>query len=102
MTNNEKIVQAVMEAIDELNGQLPKGEKIEKSTDTALFGNHGNLDSLGLVSLVTTVEQKIEENFGMTVTILEKMEDLENENPFETVKSLSDYVASILEKKKSA
>lgn len=99
MINNEKVIQSIFGAIDELNGQLPKGKKIEKSADTALFGNHGSLDSLGLVSLVTTVEQKIEENFGMTVTILEKMEDLENENPFETVKSLTEYLSSFLENK---
>jgi len=102
MINNDKIVQTVMESIDELNWQLPKEEKLEKSIDTALFGAAGNLDSLGLISLVTTVEQKIEENFSMTVILLDDIEALEEENPFETIKTLSDYVASILEKKKSA
>lgn len=96
---NEKIVQAVMEAIDELNGQLPKEEKLEKSVDTVLFGNGSNLDSLRLVSLVTTVEQKIEEKFGATVTLLDDISTLEDDNPFMTVSSLAAYVASILEKK---
>jgi acyl carrier protein len=99
MINDEKVLQTIFVAIDELNGQLPKEEKLEKSIDTALFGNEGNLDSLGLVSLVTSVEQRIEEDFGKTVTILEEMETLEDENPFETIKTLTDYVASILEKK---
>ncbi len=98
MINNDKIVLVVMEAIDELNGQLPKEDKLEKSVDTALFGDGGKLDSLGLVSLVTTVEQKIEENFGISTTLLEDISDLENDNPFSTVKSLADYVASSLEK----
>ena len=102
MPNNERIVQSVMESIDELNWQLPKEGKLEKSIDTALFGTAGNLDSLGLISLVTTVEQKIEEDFGMTVTLLDDIDTLEEENPFETIRTLSDYVASILEKKKSA
>ncbi len=98
MSNNEKIILAVMEAIDELNGQLPKEDKLEKAMDTALFGEGGKLDSLGLVSLVTTVEQKIEENFGITATLLEDIADLENNNPFSTVKTLTDYVASVMEK----
>lgn len=102
MINNEKIVQSVMESIDELNWQLPKGGKLEKSLDTALFGDAGILDSLGLISLVTTVEQKIEEDFGMPLTLLDDIEALEEENPFETIKTLSDYVASILDKKQSA
>lgn len=99
MINNEKIIQAVIEAIDELNKQLPKEEKLEKSVDTVLFGNEGSLDSLRLVSLVTTVEQKIEENFGITVTLLDDISALENDNPFVTVSSLAAYVTSILEKK---
>ncbi len=99
--NNDKVLQTVMQSIDELNWQLPKDEKLEKSLDTALFGDAGSLDSLGLISLVTTVEQKIEEDFDTTLTLLDDIDALEEENPFETIKTLSDYVASILEKKKS-
>ncbi len=98
MTTNEKITQAVMEAIDELNEQLPKDERLEKSTDAALFGNKGSLDSLGLISLVTTIEQKIEESLGISVTLLEDIADLENDNPFETVYTLSNFIAAALEK----
>lgn len=99
MINKEKVIQSIFGAIDEINEQLPKGKRLEKSINTALFGNHGSLDSLSLVSLITTLEQKIEEDFGMTVTILEKMEDIEDKNPFETVKSLTDYLSSFLENK---
>ena len=99
MINNEKVMQTVLEAIGELNEQLPKEQKLKKSVDTALFGSGGNLDSLGLISLVTTVEQKIEENFEMTVTLLENIDAFESDNPFKTVGSLADYIASILEKK---
>jgi acyl carrier protein len=101
MINNEKVTQAVLSSIDELNGQLPKDAKLGKSLDTALFGGNGSLDSLGLVSLVTTVEQNIEENFGVTVTLLDDISVIEGENPFKTVKTLSDYVSYVLEKKKS-
>ncbi len=63
MTDNEKVIQAVMDAIDELNEQLPKEERLEKSVDTALFGDGGSLDSLGLVSLVTTLEPRSYHDF---------------------------------------
>ena len=102
MINTEKVTQSVFDAIDELNGQFPKEERIDKSIDSALFGGEGTLDSLGLISLVTTVEQKIEEDFGITVTLLDDIDVLEDENPFETIKTITDYIASILEKKKSA
>ena len=99
MLTNEKVTQAILGAIDEINGQLPKGEKLEKSVSAALFGDGGKLDSLGLVSLITTVEQRIEEDFNMTLTLLEEVADLEKENPFRTVQGLADYITSILEKK---
>lgn len=99
MINNEKVMQVVLKAIDDLNEQLPKEEKLKKSGDTVLFGRGGGLDSLRLISLVTTIEQNIEESFGVTATLLENVDALENDNPFETVKTLSYYVASILEKK---
>ncbi len=92
-------MQAILGAIDELNEQLPKEEKLKESVDTVLFGSGGILDSLRLVSLVTTVEQKIEEKFGMTITLFDDIAALENDNPFRTVSSLANYVASILEKK---
>jgi len=101
MINNEKVMQAILGSIDEINEQLPKGERLDKSIDTALFGSGGKLDSLGLVSLVTTIEQKIEEGFGTIVTLLDDTAILENENPFKTIKTLADYVASALEKKAS-
>lgn len=98
MIDNEKVTQAVMDAIDELNEQLPKEERLERSIDTQLFGSKGSLDSLGLISLVTTVEQIIEEKFGVTATLLEDIDILDEENPFKNVKTLADYITSIMEK----
>jgi acyl carrier protein len=99
MINRDKVLQAIFDAIDEVNCQLPKDEKLKKSNDALLFGDGGSLDSLGLISLVTTIEQLIEEEFGMTATILEDIEALENENPFESVITLLDFLTATLEQK---
>jgi D-alanine--poly(phosphoribitol) ligase subunit 2 len=101
MKNNDKIIQSIMEALDELNEQLPEESRLEKSVDTPLFDTGGKLDSLGLVSLVTTIEQKIEENLGISTTLLEDIVDLESDNPFRTITTLADYVNFVLEKKQS-
>ena len=98
MNPDEKVMQSIFKAIDEFNEQLPKEERLEKTVDTPLFGNGGSLDSLGLVSLVTTVEEKIEETCGTTLTLLEDISSIEDDNPFKTVKTLAEYIASILEK----
>ena len=98
MISREIVTQSIFEAIDEVNGQLSRSDRLEKTENTALFGSNAKLDSLGLVSLVTTIEQKIEEDLGIPITILEDIEALENENPFETVSTLTDYLISVLEK----
>ena len=97
MTSNDKVIQVIIQAIDDLNEQLPKEERLDKSVDMELFVSGGNLDSLSLVSLLTTLEQKIEEQFGISVSIFDHLASSKIENPFMTVNSLADFIASILE-----
>ncbi len=44
-------------------------KKKDISIDAILFGKSGKLDSLGLVNLIITIEQKIEEKLGTTTTV---------------------------------
>ena len=97
MIHNDKIIQVIFQAVDELNEQLPKIDRLDKSVDMELFVSGGNLDSLSLVSLLTTLEQKIEEQFGISVSIFDHLASSKIENPFMTVNSLADFIASILE-----
>ena len=99
MTTSGKIIQTVNEAIDEFNEQLPQENKLEKSVDTVLFGRDGTLDSLGLVSLATTIEQKIQENHAVTMTLLQDISSLEEDNSFNTIEELAEHITSSLEKK---
>ena len=99
MINHEKIIDVIFRAIDEVNLQLPREGRLEKSKDASLFGNSGKLDSLGLISFVTAIEQNIEEDLGMPIPVLEEIEALEDENPFETVTALADYLTVLLERK---
>ena len=97
MITNDDIIQVIFQAIDELNEQLPKEERLDKSVDMELFGSEGNLDSLRLVSLITSLEQKIDEKLGITVSLFDHLATSENDNPFTSINSLADFVASILE-----
>lgn len=99
MIDSEKVLKTIFSSIDEINEQLPVEGKMATSVDASLFGDDGTLDSLGLISLITTIEQRIEEDFGMMVTLLEDIADLGSENPFRDVKTLTEFVVRILEKK---
>ena len=64
--------------------------------DTPIFGTKGNLDSLGLVSLLVNLEQNIEDKYGIPITIAdEKAMSLKN-SPFRTINTLSEYLNGII------
>ena len=45
--------------------------RVRLETETSLFGQAGVLDSLGLVTLLVSVEQAIEHSFALSVTLAE-------------------------------
>lgn len=88
----EKIIQAIFEAINDINQQLPKYEKLVKSAETRLYGENGPLDSLGLVNLIVAAEQHLENVCGISISLAEEHVLDENDNRFETVASMADFV----------
>src|SRR5262249_58030703 len=87
-----RVLEAVYRAIDEVNLQLPADRRLKKSSETALFGRAGSLDSLGLVNLIVAVEQAVEDELGASVTLADEKAMSQNASPFRTVGSLAAYV----------
>ncbi len=99
MTMNERVLQAMFKAMDEVNQVLPKEQRLEKSVDTVVLGNQGTLDSLGLVNLIVAIEQKIEEDFGVTIIMTEEKIILEDDRPVKTIGTLAEDIGLILAEK---
>ena len=97
MDKNE-VIHLIFKSIDEFNEQLSEGSKIEKSTETTLFGESGKLDSLGLVTLIVSIEQNIEDEFGKSMTIADEKAMSQKHSPFKTIDTLADYICMRLEK----
>jgi acyl carrier protein len=94
--NDERIRQAIYRAVDEINGQASKGRQLEKSPETVLFGKGGQLDSLGLVSFIVEVEQKIEEEFAVSITLADERAMSQKNSPFMTLGALTEYVSLLM------
>lgn len=86
------IEKLIFNSIDEFNNQQGKGDSLEKSKDTSLFGNTGQLDSLGLVSLIIIIEQNIEDEFDINITIADEKAMSQNNSPFRTIGTLVDFL----------
>ena len=97
MTKKEKIITAVYAAIDQLNELLPENSRLEKSLYAPLVDKSGKLDSLAIVNLVVATEEKIDEIFNSTISLIEGITNLQEHNHFETVGSLVEYILDVLE-----
>jgi D-alanine--poly(phosphoribitol) ligase subunit 2 len=97
MSKTEKILQAIYDAVDEINEQLPRGKILAKSPETVLFGQSGQLDSLGLVSLIVAVEQHVQAEFGSDVTLADERALSQKNSPFRTIATLAAYIPSLLD-----
>jgi acyl carrier protein len=95
MPTLDQVRDALFDALDQLNQQLPPDQQLVKSTSTPLAGADGGLDSLGLVNLIAVVEQTIEERFGVSISLFDE-DALGSAEPFATVGTLADFISGVL------
>ncbi len=69
---------------------------------TYLIGRRASLDSLGLVTLIVDLEQKIEETFNVALTLANERAMSQKSSPFLTVGSLADYICTLIDEQRSA
>lgn len=99
MKNKAKIIKILFTSIDEINNILPNEQQLEKSNDTVLFGDSGKLDSIGLINLIVAIEERIQDEFDMFITLADERAMSQKSSPFKTIGSLVDYIVILLGEK---
>lgn len=97
MEKLERIKRVIFAAIDEINLQLSEDKRLKKSIDTVLFGEDSGLDSIGFVTFIVLTEQKIENEFGVTITLTNEQAMSKRKSPFKDVGNLTEYISELLE-----
>jgi D-alanine--poly(phosphoribitol) ligase subunit 2 len=92
MTAKQPVVDAIYSAVDDLNEILDPEERLSKSSEMALIGKDARLDSLGLVNLIVLVEEKVQQQFGVAITLVDERAMSQSKSPFRTLGSLADFV----------
>ncbi len=92
MSGNPSVVEAINSAVDDLNEVLDPEERLAKSPDVALIGKDARVDSLGLVNLIVLVEEKIQQRFGVGITLVDERAMSQSKSPFRTLGSLAEFV----------
>lgn len=78
--------------LDDLMETLYENVTIEKSPDTKLFGPESPLDSMGIVNLAVGLEEKIEEEYDVSVSLTDEKAMSRKTSPFRTIGTLAEFV----------
>lgn len=69
------------------------GERI--NADTPLMGSGRIVDSIGLVTLIVDVENRVAEQTGQSVSLMDERAMSQTRSPFRTVGSLAEYILEL-------
>lgn len=90
----EKIIEIIFKSIEDINEQ--NETTIAKDINTKLFGSDSELDSLGLVNLITSIEDGIEDLTGNYIPIADERAFSMESSPFKTVETLANYIEVLI------
>jgi acyl carrier protein len=91
----ETILSGLEDALAMSDGDTPA--PAELGEETRLIGRKGVLDSMGLVTLIVDVEQRLEEQYDVVVVLADERAMSQERSPFRSVSSLADYISQLVE-----
>jgi acyl carrier protein len=94
MKTKNEIIEIIFDCIEEMNQQ--NDTQIPKDSNAMLFGSDSALDSLGLVNLINSIEEKVEEVTGKYIPIADESAMSLESSPFKTVETLATYIETLL------
>lgn len=90
-----RIVSLILDCLDSLPGITPV-PKVDHNDALALLGPGSTLDSMGLVTLIVDVEQRLADEYDLRVTLASENAMSRRQSPFRTVGSFADYIAELV------
>jgi acyl carrier protein len=96
MIERTAALNIVYASIQEVFAQTGVDAPSALTEDTVLVGKDAVLDSLGVVSLIVEVEQRVEGEHGASVTLANDKAMSQRNSPFRTVGILTDHVVAMV------
>jgi hypothetical protein len=92
----EDIQELVVKTIRDLDLNVDNSILENLNISTRLYGSNGILDSLGLVALVTDLEDAIYVKFSKSVVLADEKAMSQQTSPFRSIGSLSEYIMKVI------
>jgi len=94
-----EITDLVISSLHDVLSQKDEPPLEPVGESTYLIGRRSVLDSLGLVTLIVDLEQRLDEEHGVSLTLADDRAMSQRNSPFRTVQSLTDYIYLLIEEK---
>jgi acyl carrier protein len=95
--DNSRVEALVLQSLKEVREQRGVPVLEEPTRETVLFGLGGELDSLGLVNLVISLEERISDELGVQIALTDERAMSQEHSPFRTVTVLANYISQLLD-----
>ena len=99
-TARDDAQRLVLAAVSAANSSAPPDHQVPTQLDAKLIGPGGALDSLGLVGLLVAIEERIQDECGVALTLADDRAFARERTPFRTLRTLVDYTAERLEEQR--
>ena len=90
--NNELFLELIFAAITEVNIQQPPEYQLKLNKDEFLISDKSCIDSLGLITLLINIEEKVSNKFKKNLNLLDEKYISEENTPFKTLGSLASWL----------
>ena len=92
------VISCLKGAIEETEGDAPT----QITEDTVIVGKDAALDSVAVVALIVDVEQRLEQDHGLSVTLASDKAMSQRSSPFRTAGVLADHVCAVVAEAEAA
>lgn len=93
------VLDIILEVVKEIGVDQNNKALIDPSEDTFLFSE--NLDSMGIVFLVTDIESRISDELDVDLTLADERAMSQKTSPFRSVSALAKYTNSLIDEIKA-
>ena len=96
MLNKDAIHEIILQALNNINEERGRDDKLKVDLNTRLFGTDAVLDSLELVSVIVDVEGAMSEKAGRDISLTDDRAMSQEVSPFADVSALTAYIELLL------
>ena len=100
--HSAKVYELIITALSELGDEMGIAELAEPNEKTKIFGGNGHLDSMGVVHLVSELEDLLAETFDIDIVLADDRAMSRHTSPFRNVKSLCTYIEAVIAEEEAA